>query len=285
MKLFRRTLGAVLILSVALPACAQTKLFFNLQKGSTYLQRLDYDVESESSGQKVTIKLKGTYRVQVTGETDSTKILDVAYERIGMDMDLGTMTISGDSDVPANLDLADGANAASAVMGKMFAAMKGKTFQLTVNREGQVSAVKGMDALTDAVMASMDVPAEIKNGAREGFTKQFNESSIRQNFNQAFYIFPARGVKVGDSWSRAYDQDNAQVTTTYTVKTLGPKEVVLTTSSVIASTAGGPSIRGTGTGELLIDTKTGLVLRGQMVNNLDGDAKVTSKGSFEGTIK
>jgi hypothetical protein len=279
----QRALGTTVLLAASFSLKAQSRLSFNLQKGSTYVQRMDFDVTTETPEQKMNMKIKGTYRLNVSAETDSTKILNVAYERIGMDMDMGMMTISASSDSAIAIDLSDPGSAAASTMARMFQAMKGKSFQLTVNREGKVIGVAGMDALTDAVIGSMGLPEAEQAGARAGFTQQFNERTMRQSFNQAFYIFPARAVKTGDTWSRSYNEEGSSITTNYTVRSIKGNEVTLSTSSVINAT--GQNLTGSGTGELLIDARTGLVLRGEQTSKLDGNVKVTSKGTYEGSVK
>ena len=278
-----------LVLMAAWQACTSASgnevvLKFNLEKGKTYHYAMDIDMENEMQGQKMASDMNFEYDVQITDEKDGVKTLTTTYRRIAMDMNAPGMRMEIDTDEPLK-DTAAGAPANPMnMMGRMFHAVKGKSFQMKVNEQGQIVEVTGMDQLAEAMVNSTGADEEMKQSMRQMFASQFSEENIRQSFSQAFNIFPARPVKVGDTWDREMDMKGLMAgnyKTTYTVKEISGNSVVLDMKSAMAI----GDMKGSQEGTLRVDARTGLVTEGSMEQKFGGAVNSVSKIKITGTQK
>ena len=117
-------------------------------------------------------------------------------------------------------------------------------------------------------------------------SQSFSEDQIKQNFAQAFSIYPDKPVKVGDNWNKNLDKDMNQIkmsqNLTFTVKEINSSEVVLELAGKIASSMGKDStmpamkmdLSGDEKGTMQMDRNTGLIRQG----NIDMDMKMSAMG-------
>jgi len=257
-------------------------LKFNLQKGKTYNYSMNVDMDNEVQGQKMSSDMNFNYEIAVTDDLNGIKTLSTTYRRIVMNMDAPGMNVEVDTDEP----LKDSANSGNPMnmMGKMFHALKGKSFQMKVSEEGQIVEVVGMQELTEAMVSSVSADEQMKNMMRQMFASQFSEENIKQSFSQAFNIFPKKAVKVGDKWDREVTTKGmiaGQFKTTYTVKEINADDVVLD----MASTINVAEMKGTQSGTLHVDPKIGLVTDGNMEQKFGGTMNAVSKIKITGKEK
>ena len=119
---------------------------------------------------------------------------------------------------------------------------------------------------------------------------QFNEQSIKDNFSQLFTIFPNKEVKVGESWEKSYSTGGkmpAKFSTTYTVKEIEGDHVTLSTVTKISPNSSEAEAEGEQTGNILVDSKTGLMINATFDQNMKVKAKgntleITGKGRIKG---
>jgi hypothetical protein len=276
-------LTATLLLTFSFFAAqAQVHLALNYQKGKTYIQKMDFDIDQEAAGNKTKMLMKGTYSMVVTAENDSVKTIRTTYDHIAVSMDMGEMQFSIDSDKPDT----SGGFEMTAFMSRMFNAMIGKSITLKVNREGKVLSVEGVEQIKSDVINSMKVPEAMRTGAEAGFGQQFNENSMKENFGQVFGFLPNKVVKVGDSWTRTSSGNTAvDMQQTYAVKSIHGDEVQLEANGKVTITNGGQSMSGTQKSVMTVSAASGQILKSETTQELDGDAKMHSKGIIEGFVK
>ncbi|GAB4092492.1 DUF6263 family protein [Flaviaesturariibacter terrae] len=266
-----------------------TRLAFNFPKGKVYEYNMTMDMTQEAQGQKGTTSMKAAYLMEVTGEQDSLKTIRTTFDHIGMDMNMPGMQLHIDSEEPdssggAKLNMEamgdDPGKAMQSMMGGMFRAMKGKSFTMKMNREGKVLAVEGMQALADDMANGMNVADELKGAVQQSFSSQFDETKMMQTF-QAYYIYPDKAVKVGDSWVRESTASGVNMRNTYTVRSVEGGKVTLDVKGDI----GNDSVKGTQTGTLLIEQATGLIISGNMLQHFEGAARIDNKVTYSGREK
>jgi hypothetical protein len=257
-------------------------LKFNLQKGKAYQYVMDQDMQQEMSGQKMSSKMNFAYSLEVTDDVGGVKTLKTTYDRIAMSMSSPNGDINIDTDHPS-ADTASLANPMQ-MMGGMFNALKGKSFIMKVDAEGNITEVSGLNELVQSMVANMPVEEKMKPMMLQMFSAQFNEESMKQSFANAFNIFPGKPVKVGDTWEKKNAMKgmaNMDMNTTYTVRDIKGDTVTLDSRSKLNSA----NISGEQTGTYRIDAGTGLVTEGTFEQKFGEPANMISKGKIAGREK
>ena len=261
-------------------------LAFNLQKGKTYDYSMDYDMEQEVQGQEINTKLKGSYDIGVTEDDGKVKTLKVTYNRIAMNVAMPGTNMEIDSE-KADTSNKGEINDPGQLMNSMFGALKGKSFFMKVDKEGQVLEVTGLDDIAQAMIGSMNIKEEMKPMAQQAFAQQFNEQSIKDMFSQSFNIFPNKEIKVGDTWEKSISGTAAMpisMKTTYTVKSIDGNTVTLNSDSNLDLGADS-QMTGNQTGTLKVNAKTGLVEDASFEQKITGQMSMTTKGRITGKEK
>ncbi|HUC83351.1 MAG TPA: DUF6263 family protein [Flavisolibacter sp.] len=259
-------------------------LKFNLQKGKSYTYAMNMDMEGETQGQKMENEMAFDYTVEVVNDQDSLKTLKTTYDRIKMEMNAGATNIDFDTNEPQKDSAADPRQNPMGMMSNMFYAMKGKSFEMKVNEKGEVKSVAGISELMNAVINSMQVDENTKQGVAQVFQSQFNEDAIKSSFSQAFNIFPDKPVKVGDTWTKTVGMPamaGGNITTNYKVKEINGNTVVLDVASDLSSSG----MQGAQTGTMKVDATTGLVTEGNMEQKFTSPTAMTIKVVIKGTEK
>ena len=221
-------------------------------------------------------------RIAMVANTKMTKRIKSTYRRVVMAMDAGGTSVDIDTDKPVTDSVTDLPVNPMNMMGNMFQAMIGKSFLMKVDAEGKVTEVSGLKEMADAMIASMNLNEEMKPMIQRLFSAQFNEENLKQTFSQSFNIFPNKAVKVGDTWDKTIVVPGMVATTmnsTYTVKSITADNVTLGITSTIEV----GNTKGTQTGTLIVDPRTGLVTDGDMVQKFE--EKVTSRIKITGKEK
>ena len=300
MKKLSLLLGACLIIMTitGIQSCKTTaktsasKMFkFNLEEGKGYDYEMIFDIDTKAGGQNISMTIAGLYSMNVTATEGNVKSVTTAYKSLRMNMKMMGMEIDIDSDKPVQ-DNGDGDVTKNPIgmMNKVIGGIVGKKFIIKVDEEGKVLEVTGFDKIFTDMVDSMGVDEDVKKQVTASMKEQFNDQSIKDQFAQVFTIFPNKEIKVGDSWEKSYATGGkmaAKFTTTYKVKEIEGDHVTLTTNTKISSNDGGGGISGTQTGNMLVDSKTGLMINATYDQQLEVKAEgqtveVTGKGKIKG---
>jgi Family of unknown function (DUF6263) len=283
----------VMIAVVVLPSCknadepAGTVLKFNLEKGRQYDYEIIWDMDQKMMDKESTINLLAGYSFEVTDEKDKIKTLRGVYNHFRLYMKIMDMEMDIDTDKPVeNISGED----PMTLMKKLFSGIKGKAFFMKVDEEGNVLSVTGFNEIINGMVDSAGVNDDMKLQMRVSLKDQFNEQELKNQFAQAFMIFPNKRVKVGDSWQKNHRMGGkmpAVLSTTYTVKKMENEQVTLDAKTVIGSAGGEMEVKGEQTGTLLLNSKTGLVVNAEFVQEIetktqDFQIKVNGKGRIKG---
>ena len=111
-----------------------------------------------------------------------------------------------------------------------------------------------------------------------------------------FSVYPNKEVGVGDKWSNSYDlaPQGIKINLEYTVKSFQGDNAILGVNSKIIPLEGnedpelaGMKMSGTQTGTMTVNTKSGLVIDGEIDQNLETSGsvkmKMISKTKMRGT--
>jgi hypothetical protein len=267
---------------------AGSVLKFNLEKNKQYDYEIIWDMDQKVMDKDSKINLLAGYSFEVTEEKDNIKTLRGVYNNFRLYMKIMDMEMDIDTDKPVDNISGDDQ---MAMMKRLFAGIKGKAFTMKVDEEGNVLSVSGFDEIINSMIDSAGVNEDMKLQMKVSLRDQFNEQELKNQFAQAFMIFPNKKVKPGDSWQKDYRMGGkmpASFSTTYTVKKMEADQVTLDAKTIIGSAPGGEmEVKGEQTGTLLIDSKTGLVINAEFSQNMetktqDLQIKINGKGKIKG---
>jgi hypothetical protein len=254
-------------------------LHFNLEKGRSYAYDIALEIGQEIQERKMNTGMNWKYTLQVLNDNKSLKTIRVTYNRIAMSMNMESQKMEFNSDGPVG-DPTNPLNMA----GNLFSAMKGKSFTMKVDTNGEIKEVDGMDKLGEELVAGMQVPDEMKEKLLQSFRAKFNENDVKETFSQTFSVLPNKKVKVGDSWNREslirVGPAKGKMLTVYRVSSINSNIAKLTGKGTIRSESG--KVTGSQNSNLLIDVPTGLVLENVFDMSTEGQDKWQTHGRITG---
>jgi len=256
---------------------ASKMLKFGFEKGKGFDYEMIMSMDQEVMGQKMKMDMTSYFSMNVLNEEGPNKIISTIYDRFKMNMDMGVINISIDTDEPV-ADTADTKEKkVFETVNKMIGAIKGRKFLMKVNPEGKILELSGFKGMAEAMADSMGIEGSEKDQMLAQFDQSFNDQSVKEQFERFWYIFPNKKVKVGDSWERkstATGMAAGNYNSTYTVKEIEGEMVTLEENSIITGGKEGMNLEGKVKGELVIDSKTGLIV--------NADQDITIKTTKEG---
>ena len=252
-------------------ATGSKMLKFNFEKGKGYDYEMIINMDQDIMGQTMKMDMSTYYSMDVMADDGTIKTITSTFDRFKMAMNVSGMNIAVDSDKP--LPAVGGKDDPMQMVNKLLGAVKGKKFSMQVNAEGKVLEVTGFKDMAQSIADSMSIGEEQKQELMAKFSQQFNEQSIKDQFERVLYIFPNKEVKVGDSWQKTTAPGGAiggKYNSTYTVKDIEGDMVTLEERSTIDGNTDKMKMNGDITGTLIIDSKSGLVV------NADQDLAITT---------
>jgi hypothetical protein len=276
----------LLILSLfSLPviqSCQSTKsattsrmLRFNFEKGKGYdyetIMNLDYVAGKETRQTDMT----AYYSMYVADDNGTVKTIKAKYERFKMSLDIAGMNIIIDSDNPVS----PGGNKTeiSEIMGmmsKFFGAIKKQEFIMKVNSEGSITEVAGFDQMAASIADSLGLQGTSREQMLQAFSKRFNGDAVKEQMERFLFIFPDKEVKAGDSWTKNSKQKgifDAKYSSLYKVTDIEGDMVTVEEFTAIDSADPQSALDGEIKGELIIDSRSGLIV------NADQDIRATTR--------
>ena len=251
-------------------------LKFNLDKDRGYEYNAVWDMVTDVMGQKSDVTVDATYSMNVTADDGQVKTLTAMYKQMRMKMKVMGMTLEMDSEKPVTADDSVNMENPLSSMNKMISELTGKPFTMKVDAEGNILEINGFDAIIRGMIESLKMDEDARQKALASMKDQFNENELKDQFAQIFSIFPNKEVKVGDSWEKKFTAGGkmkATFTTTYTVDDIEGELVTLKTKGRIEPVAGGLEIQGEQTGNVVVNSKTGLLVNAEYVQDIKGEVE------------
>lgn len=279
--------AAIVVVMAGLGACQSTKsstatkmLKFNLEKNKGYDYELTVSLDQAIMGQDMKIDMTTYYSMDVQGEENETKNITTGVERFRMKSSVAGFNIDIDTDNPP--PAADSKNPMD-ILNRVFGAIKGQTFTMKVNPEGNITEVKGLEDMGQKIADSLGLEEDEKEKMKQQFSGQFNEDQLKQSLGRFWYIFPNKEVKVGDTWNKNSELGGrmpGKYNSTYKVTDIESDMVTLDEITKIEAKEEGKNLEGKVTGTLVVDSRTGLVVTADQDMNIsvsDGGKSVEIK--------
>lgn len=273
MKQIKLLLAVTLITAgiILLPSCQSTKtttaakmLKFNFEKGKGYDYEMISSMDQEIMGQEINMDMTVYYSMDVEEDNGTTKTITSTIDRFKMKMGALGFNLDIDTDKPMpSMGLTDEGKDPMKMMNTLFGAIKGQKFTMKVDAEGKVQEVTGFEDMATRIVDSLGIEESEKAQMKQEFSKQFNGEQMKSQFERAWYIFPNKEVKVGDSWDKNTEvpgEMGGAYHSTYKVTDIEGDMVTLAESTTIASQGKDMDISGTVKGTLVVDSRLGLVV-------------------------
>ncbi len=284
---------------IAFQSCQSTKtstsskmLKFNFEKGKGYDYEMNTSMDQEIQGQKMKMDMSAYYSMIVTDDDGTLKTITSTIDRFKMKMDMGGFNINVDTDQPLpSLGKTEDGKDPMKILNSVFGAIKGQQFQMKVNAEGKVLEVTGFEDMATKLVDSLGLDEEQKQQMKVQFNDQFNAKKMTGQFERAWYIFPNKEVKVGDSWNKTTTMGGeGTYASTYKVTEIEGDMVTLEENSTMTGMEDGAKMSGTITGTIVVDSRIGLVVSSnqdlKMKTNANGKAfEIIAKTKIKGKAR
>ena len=273
--LYLLLLSCLFIGVIATESCQSSKnstaskmLKFNFEKGKGYDYEMTMNMDQDIMGQKMKMDMSTYYSMEVVDEDGDIKTVTSTYDRFKMNMGVAGMNIEVDSDKPLpNLGTDENGNDPMKMLNGLLGAIKGRQFTMKVNAEGKVLEVTGFQDMAKSIVDSLGFEGAKGQQMIEQFNQQFNEESIKDQFERVLYIFPNKEIKVGNSWEKKSSSlgiAKGDYNSVYTVTDIEGDMVTLDEVSTIKANEEGAKMNGKILSKLIVDSKTGLVVSADM---------------------
>ncbi len=256
---------------ISIQSCQSTKtttaakmLKFNFEKGKGYDYEMISSMDQEVMGQDIQMDMTAYYSMVVNEDNGTTKTITSTIDRFKMKMGAMGFNLDIDTDKPMpGMGLTDDGKDPVKMMNTIFSAIKGQKFVMKVDAEGKVQEVTGFEDMANTIVDSLATDEDNKAELKQKFSQQFNGEQMKSQFERAWYIFPNKEVKVGDSWDKNTEvpgEMGGSYKSTYKVTDIEGDMVTLAESTTIASQEKDMDISGTIKGTLVVDSRLGLVV-------------------------
>jgi hypothetical protein len=243
-------------------------LKFNPANDSSYNYNVDMDMtmSGNAHGMPITIKNKTAmgYDFAAVGDSSGWKKLTATISRIAMHLNSNGVNMDFDTDIKP-----DSSDMVSGMMGKMFGTLKGGKFGFTMNEQGKIGSVTGINDMMQRILTSSDISNAASMSAE--LNNVFNEENFKQNMQQSFGMYPDKPVKPGDTWTNTMDMSNQnipmKIENTYTLQSVNGNTANVKVNAKISSPSG--SSTGTLNGNMQFDVSTGLPTDGDLAMNMN----------------
>lgn len=271
---------------------AQYRLALNLEKGTTYFQHTTATVtiDEDVSGQKININttISGTMSFKVIDKSGDDYHLETAYTELSMSMKTPNGEMSFSSKKPA-----DDKDVFSILLRNML----DHPFTITMQPNGKIKEIKGVDSLWNNIMTGLPEMDEAKKTQiLKQLKETYGENSLRGNIEQITAIFPDAKVKVNDVWENrvqlkatmsalvinhfklaAYNKQFANIEDSANMKTTDAETQVNGLPAVY-------NLSGTTISKIKIDSKSGWITEAEIKQHLKGTVDIKDNPQIPGGL-
>lgn len=278
MKLFK-ILPIVTLVLLGFSAEAQKSYVLkqNFPIGKTYDFTLisDQIINQQMAGKKLSLSQNiGTaYSFDIQNGEGLEKDIEVTYKRIFMKSKGMGNQLEMDSDD------------ADTTKENSFRGLKGATFHMVMLPDGSIRSLTGIDQMVTKMVSKMKTDSAKAANIKASLSQQFNAESMKQTMESSLKIYPAKAVKIGDSWTVDTKMQltmPVETITKYTLTAVKDNVAFLNINGTLLSKGTFQSmgnkidtdLTGTNVGDAELDLKTGLILKSHLRMELSGKMQI-----------
>ena len=167
---------------------------------------------------------------------------------------------------------------------QMMKVLIGKPFTVEMDEQGKITSVSGLEQMISDIDTLSDVDAATREQYKASLQETFGKESFLQTMNQESVLYPGHPVKTGDSWNYRYSTTSNNIMLNLqnvaTLKEASHHYALIRINSLIATPAndsislggnsGKISMTGTQISEVRIDPATGLIMEGNVSQDIRG---------------
>lgn len=257
------------------------KLNFLLEKGKTYpFTTYQRDVQTLSSGKQ-----------NINGNTESTDEMTFTVEGVDAQgnytltmMLMGKRISSSSQGKTVTVDTKGAAptEGQQKFIWSIQKAQTGNRLSIKMDKTGKIISITGFEPVYKKVAAAASPIIKDKtqtDNFMTGFKQGFNEKSLKEQFGKNIQVLPAKGAKIGQSWTltdNVTPDGSVKLSSTYTLKKVEngiaeisvkggiPRKANTETKDGITHSL---SLDGTQTGTIILDANTGWILGSRLQLN------------------
>ncbi len=278
MKLFK-ILPIVTLVLLGFSAEAQKSYVLkqNFPIGKTYDFTLisDQIINQQMAGKKLSLSQNiGTaYSFDIQNGEGLEKDIEVTYKHIFMKSKGMGNQLEMDSDD------------ADTTKENSFRGLKGATFHMVMLPDGSIRSLTGIDQMVTKMVSKMKTDSAKAANIKASLSQQFNAESMKQTMESSLKIYPAKAVKIGDSWTVDTKMQltmPVETITKYTLTAVKDNVAFLNINGTLLSKGTFQSmgnkidtdLTGTNVGDAELDLKTGLILKSHLRMELSGKMQI-----------
>jgi|AntDeeMinimDraft_5_1070356.scaffolds.fasta_scaffold01247_3 hypothetical protein len=282
-----------LIASIAFGFYAQAQTYdlgLNLKKGEKYTQSTNSQIKINQNvnGQDINTEMtvEGTMDFMVTDIENGIFKMDASYDKMKTAVGMGGSMSATLNKMEYSSESPDSSDVFSSVL----ASMTGKTFQIYIDKTGEITEVQNLMNLWKESIESSDQTGQMQSQIRSQLMKSYGEKALKGNLEMATHIYPGHPVKKGEKWTTETQMSStfkaniktdfhlAEITKDYaiikgnsTIKTLDNDKYVEQSGMKMNY-----DISGTMTSEIKVDRKSGWIIKSTIDQKMDGTVKIKS---------
>ena len=288
-KIINLLLPATLLFSVfACNSNSESRLLkFNLEKGKSYSYEVVMDLDQEVMNQKNRIGFVAGYTINVVDDNGTLKTLDVVYKDFKMNMNVMGQQINIDAaKKPDTLSLESLKENPMQVLTNAFSGIIGKKFTMKVTAAGKIEEITGFEEMIRGMVENMTIDDKMRNAVSASLKDQFNSEKIKEMFAPMFSVYPNKEIEIGDKWSNSYVMSSqaTRINSNFKAKSFQGENVVIEVKSKIVPEGetnnpafSGVKMSGTHSGTMTVNTRSGLVVDGEINQNIETSGNLKMK--------
>lgn len=252
---------------------------FNPARGAKYeyamqtVQRL----EQNAMGQKIPVEteMDMVYLMEIKDKNPQETQAQFTYRDIAVVISSPMMKMGYDSKNPV-----ENPSAMDKTFARMFGALIGQPFGLSIAPDGSVKSVTGMDAIAEKMTRAVTGDGAMAAQLSAQMKQQFSNVAVKSMFEQSLKIYPAVAVKPGDSWNventMTVSGMNTIIRIKYTLKEVGKNGATIGMDATLDMQSGAGmegTLSGTQTGVMTVDVKSGMPVSSELSQKINGTLK------------
>lgn len=189
--------SAVLIMAAFSGCGADTSMLaLNLKKGDIYKAELTYNqtITETFMGKKIQVGQDAVYNYEYNiQDVDGFGVytIKVTYKNMKVKTTSNGITNEYDS---AKIKSSDPSS-------RCIGALTGQSFIMKIDRYGNVKSIEGVDKIIDKVINGCNLDEKTKASVKQLFDQVLNKDVLKQQFEEAMEVYPAKKIKKGDMWT------------------------------------------------------------------------------------
>jgi hypothetical protein len=276
-----KTLFFIIGICVSIYSQAQTKLSFNPEVGKTYqfTTKTTQTGNATISGQSIPLNtiVDMSFDMKTMSKTPDEIRMQYSYKNISLILNTSVITLKVDTQNPSAVS-SEQEKTLSQLLGKMV----NKSFDIVFKPDGSVVSLNGLNSIMKEMLSSL--PNSSNSQTSTSLLESLNDETMKKMFEQTFKMYPEQAVKRGDSWSGSasisVSSIKSDVQNTYILKNVKGDIAFIDVSSNFSM---GPvagiemDLKGNQVGAIEMDIKTGLPLKSELNQTINGKIKMQDK--------